>query len=105
MIGFFVLVMTLAFGILVVVSGLRWLGADRPERLTGAPSPAQLERIETALAALESRLASLEEQQRFLERLVERRPEPKSLSPGNDEPDSILFDRSSADADNPEGGR
>ena len=95
--GFLAFVMTLVLGILVVAGGLRWLWGNQGETLP-RPDTARLDRIESALTALESRIDALAEQQRFLERLLEQRPEQRSLGsgrePGSESPDvdSVLFD-------------
>ncbi|MDX1673806.1 MAG: hypothetical protein R3314_03295 [Longimicrobiales bacterium] len=83
--------MILVVGVLVLVGGLRWIG-QRPE--LPPADPARLDRIESALESLESRLASLQEQQRFLERLLDDRTR-GALEAGPDPetpPDSVLFD-------------
>lgn len=116
MIGFMLFVFTLVAGVLVLVRGLQWIGRgprtlDRPQH---SPSHvAELERMEDALARLEARLDDLQDQQRFLERLLARRQDDPKLPPGQGgageggnvpadgrvgggdsepEPDSILFD-------------
>lgn len=72
--------------VLVLVVGARtilelWHGAQA--RLEpGAPDPQRLDRVESALAELESRLAEIQEQQQFLERLLARRHEEDALPPG-----------------------
>ena len=107
MIGFAAFVMTLVVGILILVGGLNLI-SGRGEKAVPPVDDERLSRIESALSALESRLDSLQEQQRFLERLLADRPAPKSLEagepereeaaaePGSDESshgvDSILFD-------------
>jgi hypothetical protein len=98
MAGFILFVATLVLGILVLVGGLRWI-REQGRVSDGRPGvePLQLERIETALSALEARLDDLQDQQRFLERLLAERPEPRRLS-GADSPSQdattggILFD-------------
>ena len=94
--GFLAFVMTLVLGILVVAGGLRWLWGNQGEALP-RPDTGRFDRIESALTALESRIDDLAEQQRFLERLLEERPEQRSLDSGpapGSEPDvdSVLFD-------------
>lgn len=95
MIGFFAFVVIVVFGILALVGGLQWIGRSRelPEA-----DPERLGQIESALTSLESRLDRLQDQQQFLERLLEDRPEHRSLGAGDarqsstGEVDSILFD-------------
>lgn len=82
MIGFFVFVLTLAVIFVAVVAGIRWLRLDGRELPPGrVVSPAQLDRVESALSALEARLDELQDQQRFLERLLADRQEPGALPP------------------------
>ncbi len=100
--GFFAFIMTLVIGILVVAGGLKWLWGNQGEPLPRADT-ARLDRIESALTALEARLDDVAEQQRFLERLLEQRERP-SLGPGPGaeggagresdatDVDSVLFD-------------
>lgn len=91
--------------VLVVLVGARtaleiWRGAQArlAPGASAAPDPGRLDRVETALADLESRLMELQEQQQFLERLLARRHEDEALPPGRDAApsaeaeDSILFD-------------
>lgn len=99
--GFFAFILVAALGVLALVTALQWRGGERrPMRgdrgVGGAgPSPAQLDRLESALRALEARVDDLQEQQRFLERLVAERPERGAL-PGpteeSEEAEGILFD-------------
>lgn len=93
--AFLGLILTLVLGLLVLMAGAQWLqgaGSRRTELPPGV-TPERLDRLESALAALDARLDELQEQQRFLERLLEDRPEPPSLPPpGPGQPDSILFD-------------
>lgn len=97
MVGFFAFVLIVVAGILTLVGGLQWI-SDRREEALPAVDRDRLERLESALASLESRLNELQDQQQFLERLLARRPE-RSLRAGEEdrEPsaedvDSILFD-------------
>lgn len=98
MVGFLAFMVIVVLGILGLVGGLQWISSRRDERLPGV-DPDRLDRMESALGSLESRLDELHDQQRFLERLLAERPERKSLEAG-DEPagsgggdvDSILFD-------------
>lgn len=101
MIGFVVFIMTLVVGVLVLAAGLKWLRLGGRELQSGdRVAPERLSRIETTLEALESRLEELQDQQRFLERLLADRPRARSLPPQRDDPDgapeeaptSILFD-------------
>lgn len=97
MIGFAAFIVILVAGILALVGGLQFFSSQRREPLPPADT-GRLDRIESALSALESRLDEVQDQQRFLERLLAERPEPPSLESGAaDGPDagvdSILFDR------------
>lgn len=85
MAGFFAFVVIVVLGILGLVWGIQAIGVrrDRIEPPAGVPRP-ELERLETALTVLESRVDELQEQQRFLERLLEARPERGSLPRGTD---------------------
>ena len=97
MIGFASFIVILVVGILALVGGLQFISGKRPEPLPPADT-ARLDRIEAALSSLESRMDELQDEQRFLERLLAERPEPRSLGSGSAEGDpeavdSILFDR------------
>ncbi len=95
MIGFAAFIVILVAGILALVGGLQFFSGQRREPLPPADT-GRLERIESALSALESRLDEVQDQQRFLERLLAERPEPRSLESGatdDKDVDSILFDR------------
>ncbi len=105
MVGFFAFVVILVLGILLLVGGLQWISGNRGERLPG-PDAARFEQIESALELLESRLDEIQEQQRFLERLLADRPERRSLEAGHDAPDrdsldvdSVLFETGEEDQD------
>jgi hypothetical protein len=98
--GFLVFVVIVVLGILGLVGGLSWIH-DRRSARSLAPRGdgamvGRLEGIESALSSLEARLEDLQQQQRFLERLLEERPRPPSLpAPGtapDEAPRSILFD-------------
>lgn len=89
--------------VLIVLVGLRVVADQRrrPGRVVEAGTdPRRLERVESALASLEGRLEELQDQQRFLERLLAERRPPGALPPGSgggegeegEDPDSILFD-------------
>lgn len=99
MIGFASFIVILVAGILALVGGLQWIG-HRGEPIPPADA-GRLERLETALSALEGRVDALHDQQRFLERLLADRPDPRALDPGSDvssgDVDSVLFDRDEAD--------
>lgn len=88
MIGFFAFIITVVMGILVLVAGLQWIQGQGRRVEKPGQWPGQLDRIETALGALESRVDELQAQQRFLERLLAERPErperpePPRLEPG-----------------------
>lgn len=101
MIGFFAFMVTVVLAILVLVGGLQWI-SDHRQRVSPPEGDVlgQLERMETALTALEARLDDLQEQQRFLERLLAKRAEGEALPPGRSgageegtEAGSILFDK------------
>lgn len=103
--GFFAFIMAIVFGILALIGGLQWLEV-RGRTVEPTSVPPQLDRMESALASLEARLDDLQEQQRFLERLLAERPERPALSSGEDgdadaDAGSILFDTDAADG----GGR
>ncbi len=91
--GFIVVILTLVFGVLVLVGGLQWIGGrDRQQKVHQAPFAAgQLDRIETALGSLEARVDDLQAQQRFLERLLADRTDRPRLTGGGGE-ESVLFD-------------
>ena len=104
MIGFAFFVLVVVAGVLALVGGLRRLGVVEPREpaVRDGPGREDLLRLEEALAALDGRLDRLEDQQRFLERLLEARPEapalPRSPAAEASAPesrgaaDSILFD-------------
>jgi hypothetical protein len=100
MIGFMFFVMTIlviGLGILGVAAGLRRIN---PPESPPEISPTRLDRIESALGSMEARLDDLQDQQRFLERLLAERPETPSLGAGGGTGEeentaserSILFD-------------
>lgn len=105
MMGFFMFVIVVALGLLALVGGLQLLGDRRNTLERPGPSTQRLDRMESALGALESRLDDLQEQQRFLERLVAERPERPSLpgrgpAEGEDtDTGSILFDTEPSEED------
>lgn len=99
MIGFIFLLIFL----IVLFAGLRGLGVlPRPGGVvTPGLTRADLHRLEEALTGLERRIDRLEDQQRFLEGLLEGRSTPRALPPGDSAPpsagpergvDSVLFD-------------
>jgi len=101
--SFAIFVVTVVFGVLGLIAGLRLLRvipSGKPSEGTDLVRRAELERIEDALTALDGRFDRLLEQQRFLERLLAGREEGTALPPGEEqegrespgEPDSILFD-------------
>ncbi|MFO7895246.1 MAG: hypothetical protein R6U63_16150 [Longimicrobiales bacterium] len=96
--GFFMFVAILVFGILALAGGFQWLSDRRREPLPRADTD-RIDQLESALASLESRLDELQDQQRFLERLLADRPERRSLGagdegsdPGSPDAGSVLFD-------------
>ena len=104
MIGLF-LFLIVVVGVLGLVGGLQHFGVlQRRDAVPGqGPTREDLHRLQDLLGGLEARLDRLEDQQRFLERLLESRPERPSLPPGPaPEPereggvergvDSVLFD-------------
>lgn len=107
MVGFFMFVMAVVVGVLALVGGLQWieLRHDRRQSVERAdPSSSRLDRLESALGGLESRLDDLQEQQRFLERLLAERPERPSLTAGDEGAESdgvrsILFDTEPSEED------
>lgn len=104
MVGFFAFVVILVMGILTLVGGLQWISSSRRDPLP-PPGGDRLDRMESALASLESRLEELQDQQRFLERLLADRPQPRGLESGSapagsgEDVDSILFDRREGEED------
>ena len=104
MIGLFMFLVMLA-AVLGLVAGLQHLGVfHRRDAVPGAgPTREDFHRLQELLAGLEARLDRVEDQQLFLERLLERRPDRLSLPPaegGEPKPvkepergvDSVLFD-------------
>ena len=87
-------VVLLALVIVVGILGVEWIRANKAAVPSGrSEDPERLEQLETALSSLESRLGELEDQQRFLERLLEERPDPTALpAPEQDTQESILFE-------------
>jgi outer membrane murein-binding lipoprotein Lpp len=108
MLGFVIFVFTIVMGALLLAGGLQRIKGDR-RPLTSPSSDPRFDRLESALALLESRLDDLQEQQRFLERLLAERPETRSLprSPRErpaDDSHGILFDPELAEEDREGGG-
>lgn len=108
LVGFTAFVLTIVLGILGIALGVRLLRGGR-----GSAAPriddGRLERLEGALSSLESRVEELQDQQRFVEKLLSDRASPRSLGSGSgparregasegeavgdgDGPDSILFE-------------
>lgn len=105
MIGFSLFILAVLVGVLGLSAGLRFLGVISPREAAPGDLAGReaLQRIQEALAGLDSRLDRLEDQQRFLERLLESRPPAPGLPPGEapvqedesigDPPEtSVLFD-------------
>lgn len=83
LIGFFMFVMTMVILLFGLMAGARWLRLDRRySEPRPSVSPGQVERLESAIMLLESRLDEMQEQQKFLERLLAERPESRQLGPG-----------------------
>ncbi|MGK7310751.1 MAG: hypothetical protein ACN0LA_00795 [Candidatus Longimicrobiales bacterium M2_2A_002] len=101
MFGFLAFVMIVVAGILALVGGLRFISASNGRgRTLPEADPQRLDRLESALGSLEARLDELQEEQRFLERLLAERPERRALGRGREgggagspDVDSVLFDR------------
>lgn len=104
MFGMFLFLMVIVV-VLGLATGLQHFGVlQRHDALRGqGPTREDFHRVQELIAGLDARLERLEDQQLFLERLLERRPEPPSLPPGTGaepapepEPergvDSVLFD-------------
>lgn len=104
MLGLFLFLIVIA-GVLGLAIGLQQLGVlGRRDAVPGqTPTREDFHRLLELLAGLDARLDRVEDQQLFLERLLESRPEPPALPPatgGEPEPeteaergvDSVLFD-------------
>lgn len=78
MMGFLTFLMVLVFAALVLVGGLQWISTRQRDGLPRADRE-RIDRIESALSVLDSRLDDLQDQQRFLERLLADRPEPPAI--------------------------
>lgn len=83
MMGFLSLLLFVLMIAILASAGIRFLDQRRELRGSGAP-PGQLERLESALSSLEARVSDLQDQQRFLERLLAERPEPPRLGGGEE---------------------
>lgn len=100
MMGFVVFIFVVVLGVLGLVRGLQILGVVGARDAVDPPpiSRGEIERLQDALAALESRVETLHEEQRFLERLLAERKSPDALPSGpspdraEDDDESILFD-------------
>lgn len=82
--GFILFMFTVLVGALLLVGGLQWLGGRRGSGDDDRVSSPNVDRLETAISMLEARVDDLQEQQRFLERLLAQRPAPPAL-PGTAE--------------------
>lgn len=96
MMGFVIFVFALVMGALLLAGGLQRINGQR-RPLERSSSDPRFDRMESAIALLEARLDDLQEQQRFLERLLAERPETRSLprpteEPASDDSPGILFD-------------
>lgn len=78
MVGFLMMMILVALGVLLLAGGVERVGGRRAAVDGVELSSAQLDRIESALTSLEARVDDLQEQQRFLERLLAERPEPRA---------------------------
>lgn len=103
MFGFMLMMVLLVLAALGLAVALQRGGVlPRRDDLRGEGATREdLHRLQETLAALDARLDRLEDQQRFLEGLLEARPERPALPPvdsatGDEEPergvDSVLFD-------------
>lgn len=120
MVGFLVIAALVILLLSGVVQGSR---QNRSSLHSDPGLTVRLARMENALKLLESRLDSLEEQQRFIERLLRDRPGPRALpgpnraDPPSDDPSpsdaaepgqagepGVLFDVDAAEPDDPSGG-
>ena len=82
-----VLVIAALVGFLTVVPLLRRM-ADNQNRLTeGGASAADMARLDARFDGIEESLHRLQTQQDFFENLLEARPAPESLPPGESEDD------------------
>ena len=83
MFSLFAAMVIAVLGLLALAGGMRLIFRTPGDGVESAISPAQLDRLEGALNALEARLDDIQDQQRFLERLVAERPGRGSLpAPG-----------------------
>lgn len=96
MMGFLTFMMLLVLGALVLVGGLQWISGRQGDGLPRMDAE-RLDRIESALSSLESRVDDLQDQQRFLERLLAERPEPSALESGDDDGEEAASDAATPD--------
>lgn len=95
--GFVAALVAVAIVLLILNGALQWPGSRQASLRSDPEVTVRLARIERALRLLESRLDSVEEHQRFLDRLISDRADTRSLPPPDrpdedDRSDSILFD-------------
>ena len=83
MIGFLVFIVVIALLVVVMTGGLQRLGSRSggADPLGAQRDAESIRRISDALTSLESRIDRIEDQQRFLERLLEERPSQGALPP------------------------
>lgn len=94
MVGFLAFMLVILVGVLILVGGLQWLSEPRKSVEGPRSAPPRVDRLESAIALLEARVDDLQEQQRFLERLLAQRPESRAL------PDASAGEEAT-DADSP----
>ncbi len=102
MLGFMIFVFTIVMGALLLAGGLQRIKGER--RPLDPSSEPRFDRLESAIGLLENRLDDLQEQQRFLERLLAERPQARSLprtprEPSAENDHGILFDPELAEED------
>lgn len=95
--GFVIGFVAVAIVLLILNGALQWPGSRQGSLRADPEVTVRLARIERTLRLLESRLDSVEEHQRFLDRLITERADPPGLPPADrpgeeDGPRSILFD-------------
>lgn len=104
MVGFVAFMLVVLVGVLILVGGLQWLGDPRRSVEGSRSTPPRVDRLESAIALLEARVDDLQEQQRFLERLLAQRPETRTLHGGSAGEDATDADSPLLDDRMGEGG-